>query len=313
MTSEPRPTLARIGIVLLNLIAPGAGLVRLGRWRAGLGLLLLIFVALGLRLIVYAFGPPLGFRAFAALLILMLVALLVSLVLSMALSWRYSRLRSGGSAAWWSRWYALAALLLLSMAAANRLGAAADAEYKTYYIPSKSMMPTLVENDRLVVRKGIPADLCRGDVIAFQTPVGDYVHRVAALAGDRIAMRGGVVLLNGRPVAQREVGRATVEAWDGEPGEAVQLAERFPGEAQDHRIYDLGSTPQDDMPEQTVAPGHVFVLGDNRDMAADSRIDHDLEGVEQLPISRIRGRALFILWSGDRRKIGAALSMEAKP
>lgn len=308
MSGEPRPAAARIGITLLNLIAPGIGLVRLGRLRLGLLFLGLVFAALLLRLFFYAQGAPLGFTAFAALLATVALALLGSILVSMLLSWRYSRVRGDDQRPWWSRWYGLAGLVLLSILAVNAIGAAAGARYKTYHIPSESMLPALLVSDRLVVRLRAPADLRRGDVIVFRAAAGDYIHRVAALPGDRIAMRGGVVLLNGRPVPQRAVGRAEFESWDGRRNAAVRLAERFPGEAREHHIYDLGERPQDDMPEQRVAPNHLFVLGDNRDMAADSRIPRESHGVEQLPIQHIKGLALFILWSGERGRIGAPLS-----
>jgi signal peptidase I len=94
---------------------------------------------------------------------------------------------------------------------------------KPFYIPSESMMPTLIKGDRLVVSKFpygwsyvspsfhvlpfISGRLLghmpqRGDVVIL-TPPGessDYIKRVIGLPGDTIEVRGGVVWLNGKPI-----------------------------------------------------------------------------------------------------------------
>jgi signal peptidase I len=94
---------------------------------------------------------------------------------------------------------------------------------KPFYIPSESMMPTLIKGDRLVVTKypygwswvspsfhvlpfmhgrllgHMPQ---RGDVVIL-TPPGqssDYIKRVIGLPGDTIEVHGGVVSLNGKPI-----------------------------------------------------------------------------------------------------------------
>ena len=54
-----------------------------------------------------------------------------------------------------------------------------------------------------------------------------------------------------------------------------------------------------------VAPGHVprgalFVLGDNRDRAADSRVPPDLAGAGLVPMATVIGRPLYRTWGGGR-------------
>lgn len=195
---------------------------------------------------------------------------------------------------------AIWAALVLAGLLAVPLGAVALGFFKVFYIPAEAMMPTLLVNDRLLASMQGPGALRRGDIILLRVGNSIYVKRVAALPGDRIEMVGGVVILNGRPVAQRFVRTDTVE-----PGtygdQARRFAEQFPGEPVPHEIYDMGSSVGDDMAEERVAPDHVFVLGDNRDRSADSRFSREEMGVEQLPVADIRGRALFYLWGPSGR------------
>jgi len=94
---------------------------------------------------------------------------------------------------------------------------------KPFYIPSESMMPTLLKGDRLVVSKypygwswvspsfhifphwqgrllgKMPE---RGDIVIV-TPPGqsdDYIKRVIGLPGDTVEVRNGRLVLNGKPV-----------------------------------------------------------------------------------------------------------------
>ena len=89
--------------------------------------------------------------------------------------------------------------------------------------------------------------------------------------------------------------------------EGKRLAEQFPGELKPHEIYDRGSAEFDDFAEQTVMPGHVFVLGDNRDLSADSRVPLERFGVGQVRMEDIRGRPLFFTWGGGTHPMGAPI------
>lgn len=219
--------------------------------------------------------------------------------------------------------------------------------FAPFSIPSASMMPNLLIGDYLFVAKwpygysrysfpfapfnfdgrivgGVPE---RGDVVVFRFPGQaneDYVKRVIGLPGDRIAVRGGQVILNGNPVPRQltepfvlpispnsPCGRAEGRRRP-EPGARVETGadgqqncvyQRFRETLPGGRSYDvLDQTPDsagDTFAEITVPAGHLFVMGDNRDDSMDSRFPTELRGVGLLPIDNVLGRALVGFWSTD--------------
>lgn len=305
MSDAARGAPARIGIAALNLLAPGLGLLRVRRLRAAILFLLAPAATIAVLLIVYAVTPVLGFRLWAALMVFFLTGLLIVYITPIAMSWRASR-GPPAPGPWWSRWYGIALALVLVCTLNWLLADLARSYYRSFYLPAESMTPTLALGDKLVARMQPPAPLRRGAIILLRVGRSTYIKRIAALPGDRIAMREGIVILNGRPVPQTPLGEESV-APTMFGTTARRLAEQFPGEARPHQIYDLGYSQFDDMDEMVVAPGHVFVLGDNRDQSADSRVPRTLMGVEQLPVGDIEGAAQFIYWSADRSRIGTRL------
>jgi signal peptidase I len=306
MSEAARGIPSRMGIAALNLLAPGLGLLRVQRLRPGIALLLVSPMLLGLLTIVYALAPDLGFRSWAVLLGIALTVAAATYLLSIIWTWRTSA-RPAVTGPWWSRWYGIVAAFLAIAAINWPLQDLAIGHYKTFYLPAEAMLPSLRVDDTIVARMRPPSQLRRGSIILFAVGNSIYIRRIAALPGDRIELRDGVVVLNGQPVAQRLIGTDEIEATPYR-NSARRYAEQFPGETAAHEIYDLGSSPFDDVAEQIVAPGHVFVLGDNRDHSVDSRVSHEEIGVEQLPIVDIRGYALFIWWSVERDRIGTPLT-----
>ena len=293
---------ARLGVSLLNLLAPGAGLIRIGRERAGLVFALAMPVLFLLLAAAAALLPTLTPRGYLAVFVILILLALFVLIAPVVATWRHSRLRAAEYPRW-RRWYALLALILVYQLSSNALLEVARSFYRPFYIPSEGMQPTFEVGDRLVadMRGGHAAR--PGDVILLDVDGAIYVKRVAAVGGDRIAMVEGVPVVNGVPALRRMIG-ARMQSTAFGAAQAELIAERLPGEQGQHRILETSPSPFDNMPEVTVPRDHLFVLGDNRDFSADSRVPREQHGVEMLHVSKVRGRPLFRTWTADWRWLG---------
>jgi signal peptidase I len=232
------------------------------------------------------------------------------------------------------------ALMLLGVLAFHSLVA------KPFYIPSASMVPTLLVGDRLVVSKFpygwswvsasfhvLPRETWRiapatpeyGDIVIAVPPDRDedYIKRVVALPGDRIAMVDGQIILNGKPVPQDMEPPVRIpvdqQICDGLPclGAFEQYRVRLPDGTEAYEpptyretlpngasylIIDHEKQYLDNFAELEVPEDSVFLMGDNRDHSADSRAEaapygNGLGG--PVPIANIGGRAEFTTFSLD--------------
>jgi signal peptidase I len=178
----------------------------------------------------------------------------------------------------WVRFSMIAALLLAACGAApnaDRLRAAAlcDSPASVIQVGQSEMEPTLGPGDTAAFEPLGPGGPHRGDVIAinWRAWTGDDVpnapSRVIGLPGDHVELRGGTVVLNGAPLAEPYLN----------PGEPTNP---IPG----------GASSWD------VPRGALFVLGDHRIAAADSRSTYGF-----LPSGALMGRVVFRCAPADRR------------
>ncbi len=209
-----------------------------------------------------------------------------------------------------------------------------------FSIPSGSMLPKLFVGDYVMVAKwpygysrysfpfgfpsfsgrilgGLPE---RGDVVVFRPPGAefDFIKRVIGLPGDTIEVRGGTVILNGRPLSRELRGlfpvpitpnsrckvvppatpmiRATA---DGQACMYPAMRETLPG-GKSYLVLDQVEIPRaDEVPPVRVPEGHIFMMGDNRDDSLDSRFDPAEGGIGMVPVENVVGRAMIIFWSTD--------------
>jgi signal peptidase I len=142
----------------------------------------------------------------------------------------------------------------------------------------------------------------RGDVVVFRAPADRsqvWVKRVIGLPGDRIALRSGRLWINGEPVKVRADGTGEMELENGAVVPAQRYVETLPGN-REHAILKLSANgPHDNMAELTVPANHLFVMGDNRDNSADSRVAVEAGGVGLLPTDELIGRAQTLIGSWD--------------
>jgi signal peptidase I len=234
---------------------------------------------------------------------------------------------------WWAETKAILWLILGVLAIHSFIA-------KPFYIPSESMMPVLLKGDRLVVSKFpygwswvspsfhvFPRTEGRlfgsmpkpGDIVIL-TPRGaseDWIKRVIAVPGDTVEMVAGQLYINDKPIKREQVAPARVPIDDNAPCDR-DLASRQVVDAdgkgycelpvyretlhngRSYDTIDLGAYSVDDFPKTRVPADHVFLMGDNRDKSADSRVSaHDQGLGGAVPWENIGGRAEFITFSLD--------------
>jgi signal peptidase I len=132
---------------------------------------------------------------------------------------------------------------------------------RVYFVPTKSMSPTLAPADRIIAdtRPRIPPK--RGEIWVFNMPSGSIgVKRVVGLPGESVEVAGGRVLVDGQPLT--------------EPYLAGPITYT--------------------MPAVRLQAGEYFVLGDNRNGSNDSHLWGPLE------VDRFIGPVRFRPWPPSR-------------
>ncbi len=197
---------------------------------------------------------------------------------------------------------------------------------QAFYIPSPSMEPGLVKNDRILVQKvsyWFGRTPQRGDVIVFKDPgqwltsadtqapsgmagllskVGLYptgghlVKRVIGVEGDVIECcdEQGRIKINGKPIDESSFLQKRVSAsCDAEIDDWIGARS---GKQNDPCSWTIGPIPA----------GKMLVLGDNRENSADSRAH--LCGVNEDPCTQspwvdtdlVVGKVFTLIWPQDR-------------
>ncbi|WP_415921415.1 signal peptidase I [Tateyamaria sp. SN6-1] len=188
--------------------------------------------------------------------------------------------------------------------------------YAPFWIPTGSMAPTLVHNDYLFSGSRF-VTVARGDVVVFRHPVNgtDFVKRVIGLGGDTVQMVAGRVVLNGTTLPQtpaadfaetmeRQGAYGTYPRCRNAPvalGETclkTAAVETLPS-GRSYTVLDIRPERTDDTEVVTVPDGHMFVLGDNRDNSADSRMPQAAGGIGTVPLENVKGRVRRVVFSLD--------------
>jgi signal peptidase I len=138
-----------------------------------------------------------------------------------------------------------------------------------------SMMPTIQQGDFLMSDPNAYENLSpqRGDLVVFdypKEPTRRFLMRVIAVEGETVEIKDRQVQVDGE-----------------------SLHESYKTQADMPRDKD-----RDNFGPLKIPAGHCFVLGDNRDNSNDSRF------WGTLPFANVKGRALYIYWAKDKKRIG---------
>jgi signal peptidase I len=263
--------------IVLTLLLPGLGHVYDGRVGRGALLYLLSHIA-SLAALWTAIRVPVA-RLNVGL------ALLLGLATMLAIAWDAGVVAARAqdfNPKRFNRWYVYLALFMIHLFLAPvREAMSCALGATTFRIPTGSMEPTVLLGDRVIfnmaayglrspidgrklVTLGSPS---RGELVAYKSPADRnriFLHRVIALAGERVEIRRKSVYVNDRPL----------------------------DEPYAHHLELTGSlVTRDEWGPQIVPEGYVFILGDNRENARDSRF------LGFVPTEDVLGRAACVYWS----------------
>ncbi len=165
-------------------------------------------------------------------------------------------------------------------------------------ISGASMQPTLLDGDKVWVNKlaydvkipftGISlaelSDPTRGDVVIIDSRKANkrLVKRIVGVPGDTIYMQNNALVINGEAVNYEELSQDE---------DAIIILEELPDMAHQARISSRFVSPS--YGPSVVPRGEYFVLGDNRDNSADSRV------YSFVPREEIIGRSNSVVFSLD--------------
>ncbi len=286
----PRPWVA----VVLSLLCTGLGQIYCGRTLRGLVLFLLVLL----------FAPAVFLAALlrpatpVLIGLLLLVAAMPGIILFAVVdAWRVARTVPAGHPLRESSW-GLVCVLFILVGLTYPAGVVYFLRanvFEAFIIPTASEVPTILPGDHFLVNKlGHHGEVPRrGDTIVFRNPRDrrqNWIKRVIALGGDKVAVRSGQVFLNGKKLEWERVPAESLpavrDALDGgEVFAEVNSGQRY--------LVLIDSKPGKDFPEQTVPEGTVFVLGDNRNKSEDSR------GLGSIPLGEIIGVPQYIYYPAE--------------
>ncbi len=173
---------------------------------------------------------------------------------------------------------------------------------QAFYIPSPSMEPMFIKNDRILVQKvsywGAKGPK-RGDIIVFKDPGGWLTEDETRTPNNPVTKTLEAVGLypSGGHLVKRVIGIGgdRVKCCDSQGRITVN------GKALDEASYlPKGTLPSEDTFDVHVPDGHVWVMGDNRANSADSRVHMGQPGGGFVADDLVVGKVWALIWPWKR-------------
>ncbi len=169
-----------------------------------------------------------------------------------------------------------------------------------FYIPSGSMENTLQVNDRVGVNKfaALYSDIKRGEVVVFRDPASWLSESYDDSTGIRKLVKDSLVFVGILPDPSKQY---LIKRVIGVGGDRVVCCSKdgkieVNGVAVNEPYVFDGNKPSDSNFDVTVPKGFIWVMGDHRAASADSRFHTDDPNKGMVPLDKVTGRALFVIW-----------------
>lgn len=178
----------------------------------------------------------------------------------------------------YNRWFVyLGYYVILSLGVSTGLSEGVKANLvKAYKLPSRSMEPTLLPGDHVLVDHSAKATSPqKGQIIIFEypeNPTKDFIKRVVAVGGDTVEIKDKQLYVNGKAVKEEYIEHKEIET------------------------IPASQNPRDNFGPIEVPGNSYFVMGDNRDITYDSRF------FGAVAKDKVKGIVKSIYWSWDREK-----------
>ena len=170
-----------------------------------------------------------------------------------------------------------------------------------FYIPSGSMENTLQVKDRVAVDKlpFVSRNISRGDIVVFRDPDNWLPEIVETSSNKYIAkLKTGLVAVGVLPNPAKQY---LVKRVIGVGGDHVVCCNKKgllminDKPVTEPYIFE-GNKPSDMTFNVTVPAGKIWVMGDHRGASADSRYHQDDINKGFVPLSRVTGRVVAVIW-----------------
>jgi signal peptidase I len=172
-----------------------------------------------------------------------------------------------------------------------------------FFIPSDSMNPTLVQNDKILVSKLSPGvfDLHRGDVVVFEDTQNWMESETGADQSSRYRL---LTVLSWVGLAPDPSQNHLVKRVIGLPGDHVQCVKdgdlSVNGETLDEPYINPETPACQTSFDVTVPQDKLWVMGDNRFDSADSSYHYSQGEEPYVDEDDVTGRAVAIFWPVSR-------------